>query len=48
MKEEGILINLPKFIDHYVLSGGKSLTIRDMSGRDIWKGREQGLPLYAF
>ncbi|WMV24367.1 hypothetical protein MTR67_017752 [Solanum verrucosum] len=42
-KEEGILIDSPKFIDHYVLSTGKILTSRDMSGSDIWLGMAQGL-----
>ncbi|WMV24354.1 hypothetical protein MTR67_017739 [Solanum verrucosum] len=42
-KEEGILIEPPKFIDHYVLNYGKILASRDMSGSDIWLGRAQGL-----
>ncbi|WMV21062.1 hypothetical protein MTR67_014447 [Solanum verrucosum] len=42
-KEEAILIDRPEFIDHYVLSYGKILTSKDMSGSDIWLGRAQGL-----
>nr|AAU90339.2 hypothetical protein SDM1_56t00016 [Solanum demissum] len=42
-KGEAILIDRPEFIDHYVLSYGKILTSRDMSGSDIWLGRGQGL-----
>ncbi|KAH0762019.1 hypothetical protein KY290_018092 [Solanum tuberosum] len=42
-KEEAILIDRPEFIDHYVLSYGKVLTSRDMSGSDIWLGRAKDL-----
>ncbi|KAH0689916.1 hypothetical protein KY289_017274 [Solanum tuberosum] len=42
-KEEAVLIDRPEFIDHFVLSYGKILTSRDMSGSDIWLGRAKDL-----